>query len=160
VIRLHSSFYDLRDNLLLGQVRDLISGTDFQFHKMAAIVSWSRYDSVTDLAGSEFWKACGDSGPGGASNGSRVGGCCPQNLTEDYYWRHPHEYPQHPPTLRVQPVTDNNADIDAARFYHQAMVDHGGTSTYFAAGGSAHTVSPAAFGVMASWIENLLGSQH
>ena len=25
----------------------------------------------------------------------------------------------HPPTLLVQPVADNNADVDAARFYHQ-----------------------------------------
>ena len=30
------------------------------------------------------------------------------------------EYPTHPPTLLVQPLSDNNADVDVARFYHQA----------------------------------------
>lgn len=67
------------------------------------------------------------------------------------------EYPTHPPTLLVQPLSDNNADVDAARFYHQAMVAaHGGTSVHFAAGGSVHTVSPAAFGVVASWVDALI----
>ena len=39
------------------------------------------YNTVAELAGSKFWKACG---PGGSSAGSSVGGCCPANLTEDY----------------------------------------------------------------------------
>lgn len=39
------------------------------------------YNTVADLAGSKLWKACG---PGDASAGSSVGGCCPANLTEDY----------------------------------------------------------------------------
>ena len=49
---------------------------------------------------------------------------------EEYYWRNPKAYPQHPPTLLVQPVTDCNADTDAARFYHEAMLRHGGNSAY------------------------------
>lgn len=114
------------------------------------------YNSASDIVNSKLWRACG---AGGASAGSRVGGCCPQNLTEDYYWRNPHKYPEHPPTLLVQPRTDNNADVDAARFYHQAMANHGGTSTYLATGGSSHEVSPASFGVIASWFNNLLRSQ-
>ncbi len=111
------------------------------------------YNTVAELAGSKFWKACGR---GGASAGSSVGGCCPANLTEDYCksasakcshinlmihiarmlrqrvllliddtlladWRNPHEYPHHPPTLLVQSLADYNADIDAARFYHQVL---------------------------------------
>jgi hypothetical protein len=73
-------------------------------------------------------------------------------------WRNPNEYPRHPPTLLVQPVEDNNADVDAARFYHQTMLDNGGTSAYLATSGSTHAVSPASFGVVVSWIENLLGA--
>ena len=39
------------------------------------------YDTVADLVGSGIWQTCG---PQGSSAGSSVGGCCPQNLTEDY----------------------------------------------------------------------------
>ena len=97
------------------------------------------YDTVADLANqnaSEFWKACTVSGRGPTPS------CCPQGLTEDYYWFNPHEYPNHPPTLLVQPVTDCNADITAARFYHQTMLDHGANSAWFAVGGSTHEISP------------------
>ena len=97
----------------------------------------------------DMWKTC---------TYAKNFGCCPENLTEDYYWRNPHAYPDHPPTLLVQPVTDCNADRDAARFYHQTMLHHGGSSALFLLGGSTHEVSPAAFGVVASWIYNLLGS--
>ena len=78
------------------------------------------YDTVADLAGSSLWGAC---------TAAKTYGCCPANLTEDYYWRNPHEYPRHPPTLLVQAVDDSDADWDAARFYHDAMSEHGATST-------------------------------
>ena len=35
-------------------------------------------------------------------------------------------------------VEDCNADWDAARFYHQTMLNHGGNSAWFAVGGSTH----------------------
>lgn len=35
------------------------------------------------------------------------------------------------------------------------MAKHGGVSTWMAVGGSTHEVSPAAFGVVASWVHSL-----
>ena len=67
------------------------------------------------------WFCCRSPAPGLSDS------CCGQ---EEYYWRNPKAYPQHPPTLLVQPVTDCNADTDAARFYHEAMRMHGGNSAY------------------------------
>eukprot|EP01047_Picozoa_sp_COSAG01_P032036 COSAG01_NODE_2299_length_7961_cov_97.150979_5_plen_123_part_00 len=108
---------------------------------------------VGTQAGSEMWTACtaGDRGP--------TPSCCPQHLTEEYFWRNPDLYSHHPPTLVVQPVTDCNADIDAARFYHETMLRHNASSAFASIGGSVHEVSPAAFGVIASWIFNLLGER-
>lgn len=80
------------------------------------------YDTIADLAGSSLWSAC--------NADAKPFGCCPSNLTEDHYWRHPQEYTRHPPTLLVQSIQDSDADWDAARFYHGAMTSHGGTSTY------------------------------
>ena len=143
---------------------------------------------MADLAGIDMWRAC---------TYAKNYGCCPEKLTEDYYWRNTHAYPAHPPTLlvqvrsnapglqcmptcrvcprprafciysptymygvatvSVQPVSDCNADRDAARYYHQTMLNHGGISAYLALGGSTHEISPAAFGVLASWIRELIG---
>ena len=36
------------------------------------------------------------------------------------------------------------------------MLAHGGNSAFLALGGSTHEVSPAAYGVVASWVANLL----
>jgi hypothetical protein len=79
--------------------------------------------------------------------------CCPSGLTEDYFWRHPHEYPSHAPTLLVQSRLDCNSDTDAARYYHTAMRSHGARSTHFVVGGACHGMTPSVFGVVASWIE-------
>ena len=64
--------------------------------------------------------------------------------------------------LLVQSYTDNDADWDAARNYHETMLSHGALSTHYAVGGSNHNTNPAIFGVVASWVLNLLaleGSQ-
>ena len=42
---------------------------------------------------------------------------------------------------------------------HQAMSSHGATSTHYSVGGGNHEVSPPVFGVVASWIQNLLMKQ-
>lgn len=107
------------------------------------------YNRVADLAGSKFWRSC---------TPRKMFGCCPANLTEDYYWRNPAEYPRHPPTLLVQSIMDNDADWDGPRFYQQEMSSHGGLSTYYAVGGQNHPTSPAIYGVVASWVLNLFGS--
>ena len=67
--------YDIKGVMLMG------SGGQFCY----------AYDTVTDLPtgsekGREMWKYCttGDRGP--------TPSCCPRNLTEDFYWRHPEEY--------------------------------------------------------------------
>ena len=39
------------------------------------------------------------------------------------------------------------------------MLRHGANSAHFGVGGSTHEVSPAAFGVVASWVENLLRTE-
>jgi hypothetical protein len=44
----------------------------------------------------------------------------------------------------------------AARYYHETMLANGATSTHFAVGGSNHNTNPAIFGVVASWVLNLL----
>ena len=103
------------------------------------------YDTIAELAGSPCWSTC---------TASKIWGCCPQGVTEDYYFRYPGEYSRHPPTLLVQSVEDNDADRDAARFYHSTMSAHGCTSTHFAVGGQDHPVGPAMFGVIASWVED------
>jgi hypothetical protein len=59
------------------------------------------YDKVADLKGSKFWSTC---------TAAKQYGCCPSNLTEDHFWRHPQEYQHHPPTLLVQSYLDNDAD--------------------------------------------------
>lgn len=110
------------------------------------------YDQVAQLAGNSHWSTCTAAKK---PYGLRFG-CCPEGLTEDYYWRHPQAYPGHPPTLLVQAVKDENADTDAARFYHQAMLAHAGNSTHFVVGGAQHAVSPPVFGVVASWIKALV----
>ena len=69
-------------------------------------------------------------GPGSAVAAPAPGLSDSSCRQEEYYWRNPKAYPQHPPTLLVQPVTDCNADTDAARFYHEAMLRHGGNSAY------------------------------
>ena len=106
-----------------------------------------RYDKIADLAGSSNWDTC---------SVAKQYGCCPKNLTEAHYWRNPHEYPRHPPTLLVQSELDNDADWDAARYYHEALVANGAISTHFAVGGANHNTSPALFGVVASWVLNLI----
>lgn len=108
------------------------------------------YDTVADLSGSSFWGSC---------TSAKMFGCCPANLTEDYFWRNPHEYSRHPPTLLVQSAMDSDADWDGPRFYHHALSSHGGVSTYFAVGGQNHPISPAIYGVVASWVLNLLGAK-
>jgi hypothetical protein len=139
-----------------------VQGTHYVIKGLVLLASGGQfcyaYDSVHDLpvgtqAGSEMWTACtaGDRGP--------TPSCCPQHLTEEYYWRNPHLYSHHPPTLVVQTVSDCNADIDAARFYHETMLRHNASSAFASIGGSVHEVSPAAFGVIASWIFNLLGER-
>jgi|EP01043_Picozoa_sp_COSAG02_P060648 hypothetical protein len=104
------------------------------------------YDNVASLSGSRFWETC---------TSDKIFGCCPSNLTEDYYWRNPHEYVRHPPTLLVQSIMDNDADWDGPRFYHNEISSHGGLSTHFAVGGQNHPISPASYGVIASWVLNL-----
>jgi PKHD-type hydroxylase len=103
------------------------------------------YGTIADLAGNAHWSAC---------TSAKIFGCCPSDLTEDFFWYNPQDYPRHPPTLLVQSVGDNDADVDAARFYHQTMLAHGATSTHFAVGGQNHPVNPATFGVVASWVRN------
>ena len=107
-----------------------------------------RYDKIADLHGSNYWSTC---------SAAKQYGCCPKNLTEAHFWRYPHEYPRHPPTLLVQSVLDNDADWDAARYYHEAMTANGAISTHFAVGGANHNTNPAIFGVVASWVLNLMG---
>ena len=112
------------------------------------------YLSRQDLAsspGSSHWSTCTHNNP------AKIYGCCPQNLTEDYFWHRPQEYRRRPPTLLVQSVLDSDADWDAARFYHAELVAHGATSTHFAVGGDNHPVNPAIFGVVASFVLDLLG---
>ena len=107
------------------------------------------YDNVADLkrSPSTIWGKC---------TAAKPYGCCPEGLTEDFYYRHPTEYPRHPPTLLVQSVIDEDADSDAARFYHAAMVKNKAESTHFRVGGANHNLSPPVFGVVASWIQDVL----
>ena len=65
------------------------------------------YDKISDLANSSYWRQCAP---------SKIYGCCPEHLTEDFFWRNPQEYPRHPPTLLVQSEIDYDADWEAARF--------------------------------------------
>ena len=44
-------------------------------------------------------------------------------------------------------------------FSLQTMLRHGANSAHFGVGGSTHEVSPAAFGVVASWVDNLLRTE-
>jgi len=56
--------------------------------------------------------------------------CCPMNFTEQWYHDHPAEYPSHPPAFLAQLRTiDKNADLCAARNYHETMRAHGAPST-------------------------------
>eukprot|EP01052_Picozoa_sp_SAG31_P016862 SAG31_NODE_1133_length_9745_cov_5.676343_2_plen_425_part_00 len=129
--------------------------TRYSISGMAIMSSGSQYcyayDQVSDLKGSDFWSSCTDGNP------AKVYGCCPSNLTEDYFWRNPSRYPHHPPTLVVQSLLDSDSDWYSASFYHETMVAHGAKSVYFQVGGSNHATSPAVFGVVASWVFNLLG---
>ena len=97
------------------------------------------YDTVASLHGSRFWTSC---------TSEKTFGCCPSNLTEDYYWRNPHEYSRHPPTLLVQSIMDNDADWAGPGFYHHELNSHAGRSTHFAVGGQNHPISPARYAIL------------
>jgi hypothetical protein len=102
-----------------------------------------------ELENNSHWKACT---PAKQPYGTTYG-CCPEGLTEDYYWYNPQEYPHHPPTLLVQARKDRNADTEAARYYHETMLAHAAGSTHFVVGGAQHAISPPVFGVVASWVQ-------
>lgn len=128
------------------------SATRYNISGLAIISAGSQYcyayDTVADLKGSNFWSSC---------TSAKLFGCCPANLTEDYFWRNPHAYSRHPPTLLVQSIMDSDADWDGPRFYQDAMSSHGGVSTYFGVGGHNHLISPAIYGVVASWVVETFG---
>eukprot|EP00041_Stephanoeca_diplocostata_P015549 m.297127 g.297127 ORF g.297127 m.297127 type:complete len:469 (+) comp20075_c1_seq9:150-1556(+) len=52
--------------------------------------------------------------------------CCPANFTEQFYFEHPEQYPQHPPAFLSQLSTeDENADLCACKNYHDTLVANG-----------------------------------
>ena len=109
------------------------------------------YKQLSELRGNSHWTECSSAKK---PYGTKYG-CCPQGLTEDYYWAHPKLYWSHPPTLLVQSQLDRNADTDAAHFYHETMLSYGADSTHFILSGAQHAVSPPLFGVVASWLKAL-----
>lgn len=55
--------------------------------------------------------------------------CCPKGYTESWYADHPEDYATHPPTFLAQMTTgDKNADLCAAKNYHETMLAHGAKS--------------------------------
>ena len=77
------------------------------------------YDKIGDLANaSRFWGKC---------TPSKIYGCCPEHLTEDFFWHNPQEYGRHPPTLLVQSEIDYDADGEAAQFCE--LITHGPASS-------------------------------
>jgi hypothetical protein len=56
--------------------------------------------------------------------------CCPTGYTEQYYHEHPEDWSQHPPAFLAQGTTrDGNADLCAARNYHDTLTARGVHST-------------------------------
>jgi hypothetical protein len=82
--------------------------------------------------------------------------CCPNLLTEQYYWQHPGEYVSHPPVLLVGGNDDLSADPNGIRFYHGTLRHHGARSATATWSGTQHGISPLAFGFAASFIKNAL----
>jgi hypothetical protein len=55
--------------------------------------------------------------------------CCPQNYTEAWYEAHPATYSTHPASFLAQLSTwDQNADLCAAKNYHETLLRHGARS--------------------------------
>ena len=55
--------------------------------------------------------------------------CCPANYTEQWYEDHPEDYPSHPAAFMAQLSTwDQNADLCAAKNYHETLLRHGARS--------------------------------
>ena len=82
--------------------------------------------------------------------------CCPELLTEQYYWQRPGEYLSHPPVLLVGGDSDLSADPNGIRFYHDTMRHYSARSAKATWSGTQHGISPLAFGFAASFIKDAL----
>ena len=102
-------------------------------------------------ADTPYWKQCVPGAGLFASN------CCPQGLTEQFYFEQPERYPQHPATLLVQADGDLTCDPNGLRFYNQTMQRHGARSATATWGGTAHGITPHAFGMAAAFVRAATG---
>ena len=102
-------------------------------------------------ADTPYWKQCVPGAGLFASN------CCPQGLTEQFYFEQPERYPQHPATLLVQADGDLTCDPDGLRFYNETMQRHGARSATATWGGTAHGITPHAFGMAAAFVRAATG---
>jgi hypothetical protein len=82
--------------------------------------------------------------------------CCPSNLTEQFYYENEHEYKKHPPVLLVQSDSDESADPNGAKFYHEAMQVGKARSALATWSGTAHGITPYAWGFAASYVKAAL----
>eukprot|EP01052_Picozoa_sp_SAG31_P016486 SAG31_NODE_1094_length_9945_cov_3.834349_6_plen_346_part_00 len=56
--------------------------------------------------------------------------CCPTGFTEEHFHSHPQDWPLHPPAFLAQGSTlDGNADLCAAKNYHETLVANNVSST-------------------------------
>ena len=109
-----------------------------------------RPEQEPQLKGTAYWNAC-SSWP--------TNNCCPQLLTEQYFYEHPEEYPRHPPTLLVGGDSDAVADPKGVRFYHDTMRNYSARSAIASWAGSSHGITPLAFGFAASFVKNALRAE-
>ena len=99
------------------------------------------------LKATPFWSGC---------NSWFNNNCCPNGLTEQWYWEHSGDYPSHPPVLLVGGDSDATADPNGLKFYHDTMRGHGGHSATATWSGTQHGITPLAFGFAASFIKDAL----
>jgi hypothetical protein len=107
-------------------------------------------DMQTQLSNSSYWRGC-------PAQSWPLRNCCPANLTEQYFFEDPARYEQHPPTLLIQSEGDLSSDPNGSSFYHAAMRQHSARSAIATWPGSAHGITPFAFGFAASYIQSALG---
>jgi hypothetical protein len=102
------------------------------------------------LRNTTYWNQCNPDPSWSPNN------CCPSGLTEQYYYENQAQYKNHPAVLLIQAKCDLAADPHGLRFYHDTMRKNSARSATATWAGTAHGITPFAFGFAASYIKNAL----